>query len=121
MISALTPLFFPITPPFLLHFELRDAAALRAHPSSSRAVNKPPHFTPPNMCELHLFLPFLLLSVQLFLEEHVFPSFLHLSDKLPTDVGMKEMENTEVNLKKMYEMPLSNDSVTPVPIFRTTA
>lgn len=72
MISALTPLFFPITPPFLL----RDAAALRAHPSSSRAVNKPPLVTPPNMCELHLFLPFLLLSVQLCLEENVFPSCL---------------------------------------------
>lgn len=76
MISTLTPLFFPITPPFLLHFKLRDAAALRAHPSSSRAVNKPPLATPPNMCEVHLFLPFLLLSVQLCLEEHVSPSCL---------------------------------------------
>lgn len=51
------------------------------------------------MCELHLFLPFLHLSVQLFLEEHVFPSFLYLSDKLPTDVEIKEMENTEENGK----------------------
>lgn len=33
MISALTPLFIPITPPFLLHWSPEDAAALCVPPS----------------------------------------------------------------------------------------